>query len=75
MRKGYGSNLQITERGGAKMGIPRAEQLRIIQQVHAKWTETFDDRDDVESNDAYYKMLDEAMAEAERRYEGGSLVA
>lgn len=53
------------------MKIPRAEQLRIIQQVHAKWTETFDDRDDVESNDAYYKMLDEAMAEAERRYEKG----
>ena len=51
------------------MKIPRAEQLRIIQQVHAKWTEIYDDRDDVESNDAYYKMLDEAMAEAEKRYE------
>lgn len=51
------------------MKIPRAEQLRIIQQVHAKWTEVFDDRDDVESNDAYYKMLDEAMAKAEEEYE------
>lgn len=51
------------------MKIPRAEQLRIIQQVHAKWTEIYDDRDYVESNDAYYKMLDEAMAEAEKRYE------
>lgn len=57
------------ERGGAIMGIPRAEQLRIIQRVHAKWTEIYDDRDDVESNDAYYKMLDEAMAEAEQKYQ------
>ena len=53
------------------MGIPRAEQLRIIQQVHAKWTEIFDDRDDVESNEAYYKMLDEAMAKAKEKYESG----
>ena len=71
MPKGYGSSLQIMERGGKIMGIPRAEQLRIIQGVHAKWSEIFDDRDDVESNDAYYKMLDEAMAEAEQKYERG----
>ena len=48
--------------------IPRAEHLRIIQQVHAKWSEIYDDRDDVEANDAYYKMLDEALAKAEREF-------
>jgi len=47
------------------MTIPRAERLRIIQRVHAKWSDIYDDRDDVEANDAYYKMLEEAMAEAE----------
>jgi len=50
------------------MTIPRAEKLRIIQRVHAKWSDIYDDRDDVEANDAYYKMLEEAMAEAEERY-------
>lgn len=55
-------------KGGSVMTIPRAEKLRITQQVHAKWSETYDDRDDVESNAAYYKMLEEAMAEAEARY-------
>lgn len=50
------------------MKIPRAEKLRIIQSVHAKWSEIYDDRDDVEANDAYYKMLEEAMAEAEEKF-------
>lgn len=50
------------------MTIPRAEKLRITQRVHAKWSETYNDRDDVEANDAYYKMLEEAMAEAEEKY-------
>ena len=50
------------------MVVPRAEQLRVIQRVHTKWTEIYDDRDDVEANDAYYKMLEEAMAEAEEKY-------
>jgi len=48
--------------------IPRAEKLRIIQRVHAKWSDIYDERDDAEANDAYYKMLEEAMAEAEERY-------
>ena len=52
--------------------IPRAEQLRIIQRVYAKWSEVYDDRDDVEANDAYEKMLDEAMAEAEDRHKDRS---
>lgn len=50
------------------MTIPRAEKLRIVQRVHAKWSDIYDDRDDVEANDAYYKMLEEAMAEAEKKF-------
>ena len=50
------------------MAIPRDEKLRITQRVHAKWSEIFDDRDDAEANDAYYKMLEEAEEEAEELY-------
>jgi hypothetical protein len=50
------------------MVIPRAEHLRLIQRVHAKWSEIYDDRDDAEANDAYFKMLWEAEAEAEELY-------
>ena len=50
------------------MTIPRDESLRITQRVHAKWSEIYDDRDDVEANDAYFKMYEEAMAEAEEKY-------
>jgi hypothetical protein len=50
------------------MVIPRAESLLITQRVYAKWTEIYDDRDDVEANDAYFKMHNEAMAEAEEKY-------
>ena len=55
-------------KGGAMMVVPRAEKLRITQRVHAKWSEIYDDRDDVEANDAYFKMYEEAMAEAEEKY-------
>ena len=54
------------------MVIPRAEKLRITQRVHAKWSEIYDDRDDVEANDAYFKMYEEAMAEAEEKYKDGT---
>jgi hypothetical protein len=50
------------------MVIPRAEHLRLIQRVHAKWSEIYDDRDDAEANDAYFKLLGEAEAEAEELY-------
>ena len=50
------------------MVIPRDESLRITQRVHARWSEIYDDRDDAEANDAYFKMHDEAMAEAEEKY-------
>jgi hypothetical protein len=51
------------------MTISRDEKLRITQNVHTKWSEIYDERDDAEANDAYYKMLEEAMAEAEKFYE------
>jgi thioesterase domain-containing protein len=47
------------------MVIPRAEQLRIIQRVHAKWSEIYDDRDDFEANAVHFQMVEEAMAGAE----------
>jgi hypothetical protein len=50
------------------MVIPRAERLLITQRVHAKWAEVYDDRDDIEANEAYFKMFEEAMAEAEEKY-------
>ena len=50
-------------KGGTIMAIPRAENLRITQRVHAKWSEIYDDRDDAEATDAYFKMYEEAMAE------------
>lgn len=50
------------------MVIPRDEKLKITQRVHAKWSEIYDDRDDVEANDVYFKMYEEAMAGAEEKY-------
>jgi hypothetical protein len=50
------------------MVIPRDESLRITQRVHAKWAEIYDVIDDAKANDAYFKMHDEAMAEAEDKY-------
>jgi hypothetical protein len=52
------------------MTIPRAEKLLITQRVYAKWTEIYDDRDDAEANDAYYRMLQEALAKAEEEFGG-----
>ena len=50
------------------MVIPRAEQLRIIQRVHAKWAETYDDTDDFEANAVHHQMVEDAMAKAEEKY-------
>lgn len=50
------------------MVVPRAEKLLITQRVHRAWSEIYDDRDDVEANDAYEKMWNEAMAVAEELY-------
>ncbi len=40
--------------------------------VHAKWSESYEERDDVEANNAYFKMHAEAMVEAEEKYKHGS---
>ena len=50
------------------MVIPRDERLSITQRVYAEWSQIYDDRDDVEANDAYAKMYVEAMDEAEEKY-------
>ena len=50
------------------MVIPRDEKLRITQRVHAEWSAIYGDRDDVEANDAYFKMYEDAIAEAEENY-------
>jgi len=50
------------------MTIPKAEKLAITQRVHAAWSKIYDDRDDAESNDAYFIMYEEAMAAAEEKY-------
>ena len=51
-----------------RVRLPRGEKIRIIERVHDRWTELYDPRDDVEANDAYVKMYEEAMAEAEAKY-------
>jgi cation transport regulator ChaB len=50
------------------MVIPRDEKLRITQRVHAAWSAIYDERDDAEATDAYFKMYEEALAEAEEKY-------
>ena len=50
------------------MTIPRDVQLKIIQDVYAKWQEIYGDRDDAEAEAANYEMIDIAMAEAEIKY-------
>jgi hypothetical protein len=50
------------------MAIPRPEKLRILQRVHAQWSQLYDDFDSAESNDAYFNMYEEAMAAAEEKY-------
>ena len=50
------------------MAIPRDEKLMVTQRVYAKWSQIYDDRDDAEANDAYFKMYEQAMAEAEEKY-------
>lgn len=50
------------------MVVPRAEQLRIIQRVHAKWQDIYGETDDVETELILHRMTDEALAEAEEKY-------
>jgi hypothetical protein len=55
-------------KGIKTLTIPRDVQLKIIQEVYAKWQEIYGDRDDAEAEAANYEMIDIAMAEAEKRY-------
>jgi len=47
------------------MAIPRAERLRIIQEVYKKWQDIYGDREDSEAEAANYEMINEAMKQAE----------
>ena len=48
------------------MAIPRAERLKIIQEVYKKWQEIYGDREDPEAEAANYEMINEAMKQAEK---------
>ena len=48
------------------MAIPRAERLRIIQEVYKKWQDIYGDREDLEAEAANYEMINEAMKQAEK---------
>ena len=50
------------------MTIPRAEKLRITQEVYKQWQEIYGDREDAEAESANWDMLNKAMAEAEEKY-------
>ena len=48
------------------MAIPRAERLKIIQEVYKKWQDIYGDREDPEAEAANYEMINEAMKQAEK---------
>jgi hypothetical protein len=50
------------------MTIPRAERLRITQEVYKQWQEIYGEREDAEAESANWDMLNKAMAEAEEKY-------
>jgi|688.fasta_scaffold1296620_2 hypothetical protein len=50
------------------MAIPRAERLRIIQEVYEKWQAIYGDQDDPEAEAANYDMINEAMKQAEKEW-------
>jgi len=50
------------------MAIPRAERLRIIQEVYEKWQGIYGDREDSEAEAANYEMINEAMKLAEQEW-------
>jgi hypothetical protein len=54
------------------MTIPRAERLRITQEVYKQWQEIYGDREDAEAESANWEMLNKAMAEAEKKYKDRS---
>ena len=48
------------------MAMPRAEGLKIIQEVYKKWQDIYGDREDPEAEAANYEMINEAMKQAEK---------
>lgn len=51
------------------MPLPRAERLRIIQEVHKEWQRIYGDRDDSEAETANYDMIIEATKKAEAAWD------
>jgi hypothetical protein len=54
------------------MTIPRAERLKIIQEVYKKWQVIYGDRDDPEAEAANFEMINEAMKQAEKEWPNNS---
>jgi hypothetical protein len=51
------------------MPLPRAERLRIIQEVYTEWQKIYGDREDVEAEAANYDMIIEATKKAEAEWD------
>ncbi len=50
------------------MAIPRAERLRIIQEVYKEWQALYGDREDPEAEAANYEMINKAIKKAEKEW-------
>ena len=50
------------------MTLPRAERLRIIQEVHKEWQKIYGSRVDSEAEIANYDMIIEATKKAEAEW-------
>jgi len=50
------------------MAIPRAERLRIIQEVYKEWQALYGDREDPEAEAANYEMINRAIKKAEKEW-------
>jgi hypothetical protein len=51
------------------MPLPRAERLRIIQEVYKEWQKIYGDREDAEAEAANYDMIIEATNRAEAEWD------
>ncbi len=51
------------------MTLPRAERLRIIQEVYKEWQKIYGDRNDAEAEAANYDMIIEATKRAEAEWD------
>jgi len=51
------------------MPLPRAERLRIIQEVYKEWQKIYGDREDAEAEAANYNMIIEATKKAEAEWD------